>query len=216
MDSVDFGLPFSMFLSCRSGKPLSRRFTKRERIAVGVMIGEPTHTLDISSEILCQTEFSGALDDFWKRINRDRKHPFVYVGSTATTLTEGVGIHFHGLTWEYVPYGILAKHARETGLGLVGEPKFIGEWKADARASAVTYRLRQTESIFGSTNHNKNKKPEKYTKTLLRPARKTLEALNPNLLSGLERAQSRSVSDEELLLSVPFFNSYIESYQEKK
>jgi len=209
MDSVDFGLPLSMYLGCRSGKPLSRSFTKRERIAIGVMIGEPTHTLDISSQILGRPEFSDAMDDFWKRINRDRNHPFIYVGSTAKTLKEGSGFHFHGVTWEFVPHAILAKHARETGLGHVHRPHHIEAWKPDARASAVTYRLRQHESVFGSVDHKENERPAKHTKSLLRLANKSLEAQNPNLLSGLQMAQSRTVTDEELLLSVPFFNSYM-------
>lgn len=206
LSDVDMGstsIP-AMVRAARRGKSLTRPLTQSERRCLAVIISKPTHTLDISSTIRSHRDFTGSFSRFSRRMTRALGHPFVYFGCPARSIGDP-GFHFHALTTEYLHEPVLRKHVREAGLGLV-RFEHIEPWKPLDRMVTIAYRMSQVESNFGSSTHQKHRQPGKHEKTILRSSNRTLEARNPKLLSALKMAESRSVTDEDLLAQVPIFN----------
>lgn len=187
------------------GKQLDRRLTMAERRAVAVLASQPTNVLHISSQISDPAEYSDAFRSFRKRLNNELGRPWVYVASPARALG-AERFHLHCLHWNYLPPGIIRRHCRESGMGEIPRFWYLGNLRVIDQGDQVLYSLHQNEPLFGSLHHRENQAPPKHSKAFLCPKRKTLDSSQSKLLSLMKMAESRSVSDFQLLNQAPYFN----------
>jgi hypothetical protein len=197
------------------GRPLKRRMTEMERVALAVASAQPTRTATLTTPVASQKELATTWRLFVRRIERRKARPnlpLIYFGSFAEGQGGG-GCHLHLVLWErpYAP----TYHGQTKALGL-GTPH------VDRIASTphnvlrvVSYVLSQQEPIFGTTNHLRHRPREKSRRRFVSPQRKTLEAHCPNLFVALNLAKSRSVSDEKLFAELPKFIREYRAYDFK-
>lgn len=202
------GFPNSIRFAVSHGTELDRPLSKAERRAVAVLIAQPTHILTISSKIEDPVEHSNAFRRFRKRLSEKLKKPWVYVAVPARERSAD-RFHLHCVHWDFIPGGIIRKHSRESGLGENPKFRYIAEQDVFEQGDRVLYELAQNVPLFGLTHHLRHRPPPRHSKVFRCPKNKTLEIEKPNLLSALRMAQSRSVSDLQLLSEAPYFNNML-------
>jgi hypothetical protein len=138
---------------------------------------------------------------------RPYRTPWIYFGAMANGQGEG-GCHFHLLLWEYLHLDALLGDVGELGLGGVdlkqvqaSEENYIGT------ATIARYVLGQHEPVFGSKHHQRHQPRTRHQWRWLRRHSSLLAEENPKLLSAIEWAQDRSLTDEELVLRLPWFST---------
>jgi hypothetical protein len=167
----------------------------------------PTHSLTIQD----RGEFAVAWRKLIKRIDRldnRRSNPLIYVATFAKSSGSRAGYHAHAVTWNgYVQANVLLKHVRESGLGKAfNQPLPTAGTAAHQRVLAGTYLFRQHVPILGSDDHERHDALPRYARRTVMPQKSTLAVYKPDLLSALNRAKSRSVTDDALVASLPLFS----------
>ena len=107
------------------------------------------------------------------------------------------------LLWGYLHATMLHGQARAVGFG----PPHIEQIEPGAHnvLKVVRYVCGQTESVFGSREHERHQDRQRWGRSFIHSGRATLKARNHKLLSALDLAQDGSVSDFELLERLPRF-----------
>lgn len=187
----------------RDERSLQRSLSQAERICIAVAHAEPTHAITLTSKDLDHDGAAKAFAVWLKQINRlrTRSYPFIYFGTIARS-KEGEGrAHIHLLAWEFLPKTWVRDRA---GFGR-GHIRYLADpgTLRFERFVPVTYAVGQHESVFGSINHRSNEPLPKNKRAHLVPQASTIAQVQPQLLSGLELAKDRSVSDIELLEALP-------------
>jgi hypothetical protein len=195
------------------GIPLGRRLTSAERRCLAIASARPTNFLTLNSKSFEQDQIGPAWSMLHKRIERQTRRPLVYYAVRARSYGDG-GFHSHLLLWDYLHAPSLHGHAPGVGFG---KPHIdqIGPTVED-KLWTTAYVCGQTEPIFGSEYHLRHQKPEKRSHRHSRTSNRVLVATNPQLLSALKMAESRFVSDQELVEMLPrFISTYTDEDQSR-
>ncbi len=183
---------------------LQRPLSQAERICIAVAHAEPTHSITLTSKDLDHEGAAKAFAVWLKQINRrrSRSYPFIYFGTIARSKEGEGGAHIHLLAWEFLREDVGQGQSR------VSDEATFATWPIQALcgSSALSRSpmpVGQHESVFGSTNHRSNEPLPKNKRAHLVPQASTIAQVQPQLLSGLELAKDRSVSDIELLEALP-------------
>ncbi len=188
------------------GRPLKRKMTEMERIALAVTSARPTHTATLTTSGASQSDLASDWRLFVRRVERRKASPnlpLIYLGSLAQGQGDG-GYHLHVVLWERPYAPTYQGQTRALGLGTPHVSQ-IAPSTPHNTLNAVSYTLSQQESIFGSTHHLRHWPREQNKRRFISPQRKTLKAHCPDLFVALSLAKSQSVSDERLFAELPKF-----------
>jgi hypothetical protein len=188
--------------SLARGKTPARRLGDGDRRAIAVAGTAPTHLLTLNSADLDRQESASAWVLFRKHLERKRGRPLIYLSAPARSVGGG-GYHRHVLLWEFLYAPTLHGIARKVGFG-GPDIQRIGESVED-KLFATVYVFGQTESVLGSAHHRRHRDRGQWAHRFSRTSDEVLKRLNPQLLSALEMARDRSVSDKELVEMLPRF-----------
>lgn len=191
-----------------SGQPFGRLLSYRERLCLGVVATGPTHHLTLDSEDLTRSGMSEAWVKFLKRLNRKKSNPrpLMYLAHPAVK-TGARGYHLHVLLWEFLYLPMVIKAASATGFGGPHITQ-IPDFKDDLRTSLhmVAYVLGQEDEVFGVGNDGRHRPRPPHKRNYLYPSRRTLAVHSPTLLSAIQQAGDRSLSDGALCEALPMFS----------
>lgn len=174
-----------------------------ERACFAIANAEPTNFSTLSSQSMSRKEATAAWTALRKRINRrkTKKGPLIYVAVTACS-TDHDGFHVHALLWEYLhAEALLLGPARDLGFGRIQIQRI--DPTPDDWTHTTAYALGQHQPVFGSKDYQRHKGKQKSARRYSIPHAKTLKLHCPKLLSGLELARNRTVSDLELYRKLP-------------
>ena len=141
-----------------------------------------------------------------KRIERRKSRlgiPLIYF----TVFAQGLGAagcHLHLLLWDYPPMPMYHGQARALGLGNVHVERITPSTPENV-LRVVSYALGQQEPVFGTTTHRHHQPRVKHQRRWGCPQRRTLEEHKPELLSALDLAKDKAVSDQRLVAELPTF-----------
>ena len=181
---------------------LQRPLTQAERICVAVAHAEPTHAVNLTSRDLDHEGAARAFAIWLKQINRrrTRSYPFTYFGAIAQSKESKGGAHIHLLAWEFLPKTWVRDRA---GFGR-GHIRYL----ADPGNSSSTASCRSPMPLADANRclalpitAAMSRCPRTSGPTSSQAS--TIAQVQPQLLSGLQLAKDRSVSDIELLEALP-------------
>lgn len=188
----------------------SRPLCVPERLLLTVYGTAPTHLLTIDSSVECREVFMAKWRRLVKRLARQKqrsRRPLVYFGTVAKSTSSGGGYHLHALLWEYLHLPVLLGHTRDVGLGRPDIRQITSPHiNAMEVFHATAYVLAQHEPVFGTDHHRRHQPLPTYARRYLAPQRRTLSRYHPDLLSALDRAQDRTISDDALVRAIPRFS----------
>ena len=189
---------------------LTRPLRAQERLLLAVYPTAPTHLLTIDSVEQNRAEFVDRWRRLVKRINRSKQRsrkPLIYVGSVAKSSSGGGGYHLHALLWKYLHLPVLIGDTRDVGLGKPDIQQIVSPHRnAFDVFSATAYVLAQHQPVFGTDHHLRHEPLPPYARRYLIPQRRTLKDHHSDLLSAMDRAFDRPVTDDALVRAVPRFS----------
>lgn len=180
--------------------------TLLERIALAVTSTRPTHFLTLQTVGANQKELAKTFPLMKKRIGRRKSRPdlpVIYFSVFAQGLG-AAGCHLHLLLWDYPPMPMYHGQAKALGLGNVHVERITPSTPENV-LRVVSYALGQQEPVFGTTPHRHHQPRAKHQRRWGCQQRKTLEEHKPELLSALDLAKDKSVSDQSLVAELPTF-----------
>jgi hypothetical protein len=200
----------TFLLGLRHGYPSSRNLTQRERLTLTLVETQPRLLVTIDSAGMSEAEAKAAWPRLKKRMWRRRPDALrVYVGCAAQA-RDAEGHHLHLLLWTPVNFRQLLWNAQRVGFGGLSAPR-IPAPNVDPLGALqmVRYALGQHQPVFGSRHHYRHIPAGEHKRGLLKPHRATLETHAPEVLSALDTAQSRTVTDTELVQGLHLFSKGI-------
>lgn len=193
-------------LALQHEEPLGRPMTLLERIALAVTSTRPTHFLTLQTASASQKELAKSFRLLVRRITRRKSRPevpLVYFGSFAQGYG-AAGCHLHILLWDF-PY-MPMYHGQVKALGLGNaHVKQITPSNPENVLRVVSYTLGQQEPVFGTSRSRDHRPRAKYQRRFIHPQRKTLAEHKPELLTALDLAKDKAVSDQSLVAELPTF-----------
>jgi hypothetical protein len=187
------------------GKLPSRPLSIAERMTIAVCHARPTGSITFDSRDLDSKQSRNRFSRLIKRLIRSRRgRKLGYLAFPACSNGHS-GWHIHLLVWDYIDSRPLTRHANELGFGRP-QIDYIDDLSDLNYFRKVAYHFRQTEEAFGRTHGNRHEKRPKGARRYLMPLPKTLQQVNPKLLSAVDMAKDKSVSDLELLRACPLFS----------
>lgn len=188
----------------RSGVPLS----PHERLTLAVTAARPERFLTLDSLALSYDQAAAAFHALIKNLNRKPKvaAPIIYFACIARS-TGHEGHHVHALLWTFLHQPTLIGAASELGFGKTSHIKACPTSSPAVRLNAVGYVLGQKESVLDSEQHLRHEPHPPRKRHFLYPQRETLATHAPQLLSALEQARDRTVTDAELISAASLFRS---------
>jgi len=194
-----------IFNLLKEGRLPDRPLSMSERMTIAVCHARPTGAITLDSRDLGSKESRNRFSRLVKRLIRSRRgRSFAYLAVPACS-TGHKGWHVHLLVWDYIDSKPLTRHAMELGFGLPDiDP--IAALNDLNYFRKIAYHFRQTEEVFGRTHGDRHEVRPKGARRYLMPLPKTLQQVNPKLLSAVNMAKDKSVSDSELLRACPLFS----------
>jgi hypothetical protein len=185
------------------------RLTEAERRTVAIVAAEPFALLTLDSASMTRDVAVSAFRRLVQRLNYwlHLGHPLVYYAVPACS-SAGLGWHIHAIVWDFLLKAVLNDHAHEVGFGLpyikrIDRP----EEKLRGTLAAVSYVTGQAEPVFGLRVHERHVPRPAAKRGYLLPQGRTIEQSRPELLSMLDRAKDKAVTDDALLRSLPLFSN---------
>ena len=200
----------TFLLGLRNGYPTSRRLTETERLVLTLVETQPRLLITIDSADMDEAEAKVGWKKLKLRMQRRRADALrVYFGCAAQA-QHGEGHHLHLLLWKTVSVRQLLWNARQVGFGGVRLQEIPSPGSDPLGATQMArYALAQHEPVFGSRHHLRHAPVGKHKRRLLKPQGRTLETYAPEVLSALDTAQSRTVTDDELVGGLHLFSNGI-------
>jgi hypothetical protein len=185
----------------QEGKLPSRPLTRAERRTIAVCHARPTGAMTLDSRDLDSKGVRSAFSKLTRRLRNMRFGKSLSYFAVPACSTGHDGWHIHCLVWDFIPKETLRRHARAVGFG-GAEIKTLRELGELDYFRMIAYHLRQNDDVFGITKRHRHKPQPKWARSYLYSVED-----NPKLLSALNMARDKSVSDIELLRACPLFSN---------
>jgi hypothetical protein len=194
-----------IFNLLKEGRLPDRPLSMPERRTIALCHARPTGAMTLDSRDLDSKGVRSAFSRLMRRLGRWRQGKALSYFAIPACSTGHDGWHIHCLVWDFIPKETLRRHARAVGFG-GAKIKTLRELGELDYFRMIAYHLRQNNDVFGITERHRHKPQPKGAHSFLYSAEG-----NPKLLSALNMAKDKSVSDIELLRACPLFSNQCET-----